>query len=474
MKSSTGAMVLGIAFVAVAGGYWAGQNTASFRAATSPAAEAHDEHAHGHGAEEGTSLELSEQAWKNLDLKTGDVTRSDYWRRITIPAVVSERPGHSEYRVGATVHGVISRIHVVPGQTVNAGDALFDVQTNGELIAGLQANLLKTIQDVDLATTELKRLEPLIERGDIPGIRGIEKNYELKRLESQRLIQMQELLVRGFTAAQVEQIAENRKLIRQFTVYVPGPENPADGKSAAAGPQSPIRQTIAQLASHEEPHPNKPHTYSIERIGVFPGKMIQPGDELCELAVHDELALTGLGFQRDSELITRVLEEQWPISAVFESGENNPLVREKMQIQYADNMVDHDTHLLKFYIPLDNEVVRDTIGPKGVKYRSWRFKPGQRAQLLIPVEHWTDKVVLPTDAVVKEGADAFVFRQNGKLFERVPVVIAYEDGRNSILAEGGPLIPGDVIAMNEAYQLNLALKKSQGGGGDAHGHSHDH
>ncbi len=46
-----------------------------------------------------------------------------------------------------------------------------------------------------------------------------------------------------------------------------------------------------------------------------------------------------------------------------------------MQIQYADNMVDHDTHLLKFYIPLDNEVVRDTIGPQGVKYRSWRFKP---------------------------------------------------------------------------------------------------
>ncbi len=64
-------------------------------------------------------------------------------------------------------------------------------RTNGELIAGLQANLLKTIQDLDLATTELKRLEPLIERGDIPGIRGIEKNYELKRLESQRLIQMQ-------------------------------------------------------------------------------------------------------------------------------------------------------------------------------------------------------------------------------------------------------------------------------------------
>jgi hypothetical protein len=232
---------------------------------------------------------------------------------------------------------------------------------------------------------------------------------------------------------------------------------------------------VASLVSHEELPPTSPRSFSIEKIDVFPGKMIQPGDDLCELAVHDELALTGLGFQRDSELIAQVLEHQWPVSAVFEASENNELLREGMKIQYADNMVDADTHLFKFYIPLDNEVVRDMAGPNGVMYRSWRFKPGQRAQLLVPVEHWNDKFVLPTEAVVKEGLDAFVFRQNGKLFERVPVVIAYEDDRHSVLAEGSRLSAGDVIAMNDAYQLNLALRKAEGGGGDAHAHhGHEH
>lgn len=468
-------IVAGLLVLATAaGGFWAGQSMALSRANAVAPADPHAGHDHaGHDHEEVPRLELSEQAWQNLGLKTGDVIRSEYWRTITIPAIVAERPGHSEYRVGTTVHGVVSRVHVVPGQTVTSGDPLIEIQITGELIVGLQGNLLKTLQDLDLTTTELKRLEPLIERGDIPGIRGIEKNYELKRLESQRLIQMQELLVRGFTAEQVAQIADTRKLIRHYTVYVPGADVLSREKDTARETTSNSWSTVANLVSHQEIHAAAPRSYTIEKIDVFPGKLIQPGDELCELAVHDELALTGLGFQRDSELIARVQEQQWPITATFESGENTALVREGMKIQYSDNMVDTDTHLFKFYIPLDNEIVRDTTGPNRINYRTWRFKPGQRAQLLVPVEHWTDKVVLPTDAVVKEGLDAFVFRQNGKLFERVAVVIAYEDGRNTILAEGGPLTKGDVIAMNEAYQLNLALKKAQGGG-EGHGHSHDH
>ena len=461
-----------MALIAV-GGFWAGHLTGLSRASAVPVVDAHE--GHDHGGAEATRLELSEQAWKNLGLKTGEINRREYWRTITIPAVVSERPGHSEYHVGATVHGVVSHIHVAPGQTVNPGDPLFDVQTTGELIAGIQANLLKTLQDLDLTNIELKRLEPLIERGDIPGIRGIEKNYELKRLESQRLIQMQELLVRGFTAEQVAQIADTRKLIRQFTIHVPGGASPPREPDARRSDTSKSWSAVASLVSHEELPPTSPRSFSIEKIDVFPGKMIQPGDDLCELAVHDELALTGLGFQRDSELIAQVLEHQWPVSAVFEASENNELLREGMKIQYADNMVDADTHLFKFYIPLDNEVVRDMAGPNGVMYRSWRFKPGQRAQLLVPVEHWNDKFVLPTEAVVKEGLDAFVFRQNGKLFERVPVVIAYEDDRHSVLAEGSRLSAGDVIAMNDAYQLNLALRKAEGGGGDAHAHhGHEH
>ena len=43
-----------------------------------------------------------------------------------------------------------------------------------------------------------------------------------------------------------------------------------------------------------------------------------------------------------------------------------------------------------------------------------------------------------------------------------------------VLANDGSLFPGDVIALNNAYQLQLALKRSGNkASGDAHhGHSH--
>lgn len=94
---------------------------------------------------------------------------------------------------------------------------------------------------------------------------------------------------------------------------------------------------------------------------------------------------------------------------------------------------------------------------------------------MVPVNHLTGRFVLPADAVVKEGADAYVFRMNGKLLERVAVRIESLDSREAVLANDGALYPGDFVARNQAYQLNLALKKVQGGVGGGHSHEgHNH
>lgn len=311
-------------------------------------------------------------------------------------------------------------------------------------------------------------------RGDIPGVRGIEKRYELQRLESQRLISMQELLVRGLSVEQVAQIIETRKLVRQFTVRVPGAAvSKVDDAALNRTPQV-IPVSLSRLVADHQPLTDPKLSYSIEKIDVFPGKMIQPGDELCDLALHDELALTGLGFQRDSELIAQVLEHQWPITAIFETGESEPLVRSGLKIQYADNIVDAVTRLFKFYIPLDNEVVRDMPDPHDITYRSWRFKPGQRCRIA-GTGRTLDEQDRAADRRCGEGrAGRLRFPAERQTVPCVPVVILYEDGRHSVLASEGSLFPGDVVAMNEAYQLNLAMKKSQGGAVvDLHaGHSH--
>ena len=90
-----------------------------------------------------------------------------------------------------------------------------------------------------------------------------------------------------------------------------------------------------------------------------------------------------------------------------------------------------------------------------------------------PVEHWEDRIVLPVDAVVVEGAETYVYRQYGDHFDRVPVHIEYRDRASVVISNDGSIVPGDVIAARGAYEMHLALKNKAGGGVDPHaGHNH--
>ncbi|MES2794148.1 MAG: hypothetical protein V4719_31330 [Planctomycetota bacterium] len=441
---------------------------------TAPAEEGHEGHdhsAHTHSDNTNT-LPLSDQARKNLGLKLGEVELQDYWRTVTVPGIVSEQPGHSERRITTAVNGVVTKVYAFPGQTVRPGDPLFDVQPTSELLASTQAGLLKILQEMELNDIELKRLKPLAEEGTVPGTRLLEKQYERQRLDSQRLVQMQELMVRGLSADQVAEIVNSRVLIRQFTVRVPGGKDEVKSSSKPVARPAFVPVSFLQAEARQS-DADQDLVFSVEKIDVFPGKLIQAGEELCDLALHTYLNIVGLAFQRESELIGKAILEQRPITALFETSDGESLTKENLKILYSDNVVDVAEGTFRFHIPLKNEITRDVKNADGVTYRSWRFKPGQRVRLLVPVEHWTERIVLPSDAVVTEGADAFIFRANGKVMERVPVNIEYEDMRFTVLANDGSVFPGDEVAMNQAYQINLALKKQQGSGVDPHaGHNH--
>ncbi|MFO0945078.1 MAG: efflux RND transporter periplasmic adaptor subunit [Planctomycetota bacterium] len=251
-------------------------------------------------------------------------------------------------------------------------------------------------------------------------------------------------------------------MLRQFTVRVPEPPRGSDqqGESVAS-------------ASKGLEGDSEDVVYTVEKIDVFPGKLVQPGDELCDLAFHTVLNIEGQAFEREADLISQATTHQWPIQAVFESSTEAPFVREGLKILYVDNVVDKENRTFRFHIPLLNEVVRDNKSPSGAVYRSWKFKPGQKVRLLVPVEEWKDRMVLPVDALVKEGPDAYVFRANGAKLERVGVHVEYQDSKSVVLADDGSLFPGDEIAANRAYQINLALKQAAGTGIDPHaGHNH--
>jgi membrane fusion protein, heavy metal efflux system len=443
---------------------------------------AHDEHGHeAHPAESaaaaGTSVLVSDPARVNLQLTIAPVTLGTFTQELVIPGEVVEQPGHCERRVTTKIPGVVTKVHAFPGQIVRPGDPLMDLQPTGDLLATAQSALLETLKNLELGQAELNRIAPLVENGSIPARTKIEKEYEQKRLEALKLVQIQDLLVRGLTAAQVNEIVAHRELLREFTIRVPGKEAELDTqpRDHAHPDVVPTRFVTGDHLADSGPtaHSDADAVYTLERIDVFPGSLVSAGAPLCDLAEHTELYLEGHAFERDDARIAAVIEQGLPLRAVFDVDVIPPWIRDQLHIRYVDNSLDAASRTVRFYVPLKNEILRDSIGDNGVMYRSWRFKPGQKVKLLLPETVLSDVIVLPGDAVVQEGLEWFVFRENGQLMEQVSVVVLARNPREVALRYDGSLYPGDHVAMNQAYQLHLALRKQAGGGVDLHaGHSH--
>ena len=94
-----------------------------------PGAEA-DEHDHDHDAEAGAadSLELSEQARKNIGLELMTVELRDFERTISVPGMIVEQPGRTSLEVSAPLTGIVTKIYPIQGQAVEPGQPLFDLR----------------------------------------------------------------------------------------------------------------------------------------------------------------------------------------------------------------------------------------------------------------------------------------------------------------------------------------------------------
>lgn len=434
----------------------------------------HDRHLHEHDNKGGTeSIVLSQQARRNLGLTTGPVVVGDFWNSMSVPATVVEQPGHSHRKVASPLTGMVKQLFVHPSQLVRPGEPIAELELSGDALATTQSDLLQVIRELEVNQSELHRVENLVKEGSLPEKNQLQLEYDRRRLQTQRESKAQQLVVLGLSVEQVKTIEDSRQLIRSFVIRTP---EVASEIKAHHFPPNRAQQAVGTLDGEKDP-PNPDWSYTVESLDVFPGKRVQIGDELCSLAFHAILFLEGQAFEKETGIISKAMEQAWPLTARFESDQDNVLHKNNLKILFVDNVIDQANRTFRFFIVLPNEVLLDNPGPTGEIYRTWRFKPGQKAELDVPTQKLVDVIVLPSDAVVKDGLDSFVFIANGKRFDRRTVEIKAHAKGTVVVAYDGSLFPGETIALNNAYQLNLAIKKAneQGSGGHDHsGHNHAH
>jgi hypothetical protein len=88
------------------------------------------------------------------------------------------------------------------------------------------------------------------------------------------------------------------------------------------------------------------------------------------------------------------------------------------------------------------------------------------------VEKFENVFVVPQAAIVWQGPEAFIFRQDGEFFNRRPVHVMYEDRLNAVIAADSGVRAGFYIAQNAAASLNRIMKSQASAGEPAGVHVH--
>ncbi len=442
-----------------------------------------DDHAHAGHAHAGpatsietTSLELTTQARKNLGLSPEflrPIELSTYRRSITVPAVVVAKPGRSSIVVSSPLNGVVTHVHAVTGEAVMPGDLLFEIRLTYEDLVETQTAYLKTVSELEVENREITRLESATQSGAISGKQLLERRYAKEKLEAFAKSQREALRLHGLSDRQIEAISRDGKLMGDLKIVAPDVDRHDEDEELRLSRLTVKTISYVSAGTADEQHldPNK-KALVIDNLMIHKGQAIMAGDQLCTLSDYSQLFIEGKAFENDIASITEVAHQGWAIDAVLSGSSGQETIRD-LTLAFVSNSIDADSRTLSFYVELPNEVVRDRTNSDHQRFIAWKYRLGQRLELRVPVELWEDQIVLPVDAVVKEGADWFVFVQNGKSFARVPVHVRHRDATSVVIANDGSIYPGDVVARRSAHQMQMALKNKSGGAVDPHaGHSH--
>lgn len=410
---------------------------------SSPADHAADDHDHAAPGSEQDVLELSPQARRNLGLVSRPAALSTYQRTILVPGEIRDRPGISDRGVTSPVIGIVTRVHAFPGDMVRPGEPLFTLRLVSEYVQNAQAELFRATRETELEQEKRARLAQV--ESVIAGSRLIEIDQQLRRLQAAITSHRQDLLARGLSPDQIAEAAAGRFVSSIDIVAPPAAAAPADDAD-------PI--------------------YEVQELKVELGTQVQAGQLLAILSNHRLLYVVGHAFKREAPALERATQGRWPVRIEFAEDEPAgwPPLPEAFAIRHLANTIDPESRTFDFFIPLENQSRR--YASHGESFAVWRFRPGQRVRLHVPVEELSDVIVLPAGAVVRNGPEAYVFRQNGNLFNRLPVHVLHEDRLNVVLANDGSVAPGWYLAHNAAASLNRVLEAQSASGTPVGVHVH--
>ncbi|MBP88777.1 MAG: hypothetical protein CMJ64_19040 [Planctomycetaceae bacterium] len=428
--------------------------------------------AHSHGetadaeshAEDSEFLELSEQSRESLGIEVTKLSQSDYARTLRVPGTIVAIPGVTQLDVTAKVSGQVTKIFAFEGQAVRPGSPLFELRVMHEDAITGQIQLLDALAKMEGVNAEIERLERLEQKstGSVAGIRLVQQKYERSHLQHTIASRRQMLSLLGIPEADVDTFIERHR----------GQHHHMDGDSKQQTEKPPLLEMVvihAPLPS-EEDSGTEP-LYVIEQLDTRVGQHVELDSALCRLGDYGKLYVEASAFEQDLGIIRRAIGNGWQATAKIDLRDAESIQDEKLDILYISPSVDTASRAARFYVALDNDLLSQAPTGDEHPFVDWKYRPGQRVEVHVPIEEFRSHLVLPADAVVRDGLRQFIFVVDGEHAHQQEVTVQHRDEDVVVLASSDRSLAGKKVVTSGAYQIKLALL-NRSSGPVSHGHQH--
>jgi multidrug efflux pump subunit AcrA (membrane-fusion protein) len=294
----------------------------------------------------------------------------------------------------------------------------------------------------------------------------IELRADLSRQRAIIQSARQDLLTRGLLPEQIDRVEQVGEFVSTIEVSAP-PALVGQAISESTG-----NNGLRQTNSDAYPSLSSDVAYEVQELSVEMGQQVQAGQLLAKLSNHQSLYVVGHAFKREASFLQKATEANRPVEIDFADDDATewPVMEQNFQIRHLANSIDPSSRTFDFFVPLSNQ--SHVYDKAGKQFLVWRFRPGQRARIRVPVEQFENVFVLPSEAVVREGPEAYVFRQNGDLFKQLTVHVQHEDRLMTVIANDGSIPGGSYLAQSSAASLNRVLKAQTASGAQPGLHVH--
>ena len=351
-------------------------------------------------------IKLTKSVQKDIGLKVETLQLTSAKGFLNIPAKIVTNQ-NSEALIGSLVAGRVKKVHVNVGDNVRQGQVLFSIESLE--VGALKAGFIKAKANLDFAKSTLEREKSLFEKG----------------FSSQQMLD--------------QVTAEYNKALADF--------NAEDKKIHAIGLEDKDVFDVKGDALHSSGllYIKSPINGTIVERNLVTGQLVESTSNGLRILNTSSVWVDGQVYEKDVSRIVKRGNLSFVTLAYGEEEFSGNIIN-------IGQTVDEKTRTI---------TIRGEIQNKGGK-----LKPEMFGEMTVRIGEEVETLMLPAEALVKEGSEEYVFVQKSDtLFEKRTVKTGFHLNDKIEITEG--LKEGEKVVTKGSFYLKSEIKKDEIKG-DAH------